>query len=141
MKTIIKLTKGTFLFCLLATIILFSFNSCAKKIAFQNSSVVPAARGTVEVKKDKNKNNVIKMDLKFLSEPNRLTPPKSVYVVWMTGADGATQNIGQIKSNNGLKVSFETVTAFKPVKVFITAEDDGNVQYPGMTKVLETNNF
>jgi hypothetical protein len=40
-----------------------------------------------------------------------------------------------------LKADFETATPFKPVKIFITAEDDANVEYPGMYTVLKTTNF
>ncbi len=54
--------------------------------------------------------------------------------------------MGQINSSTGflsskLKASFETVSSFKPTRVFITAEDDGNIQIPGMYVVLTTNNF
>ncbi len=120
---------------------IFLFSSCAKKIAFENSSVVPAARGNVTVKKDKNNNYAIKMQLSYLAEPNRLDPPKRTYVVWVLTENNVTQNIGQIKTSNGLKVSFETVTSFKPIRISVTAEDDSNVQYPGMTLVLTTSNF
>ena len=143
MKTItnIRLTKQNMIFCLLVTALLFTFSSCAKKITFQNSSVVPAARGKVSLNTDKNKNYVIKMELTYLAEPSRLSPPKTAYVVWMTDQENNTNNIGQVKTSGGLKVSFETVTPSKPVKIFITAEDDPTVQYPGMTLVLETTNF
>lgn len=55
----------------------------------------------------------------------------------METEDASVKNIGQIKSDSKflsskLKASFETVTPFKPTKIFITAEDNANVQYPGM---------
>jgi len=40
-----------------------------------------------------------------------------------------------------LKADFETATPFKPVIIFITVEDDGNVEYPGMYTILTTTNF
>ncbi len=43
--------------------------------------------------------------------------------------------------SNQLKASFETVSSFRPVKIFITAEDDANIQYPGNQMVLETDKF
>ncbi len=137
--------RGT-LIMITAAMMLFCFSSCARKISFQTSSVVPAARGTVKVKKDKNNNNEIKISLSDLADPSRLQPPKKTYVVWMETDNNNTKNIGQISSSTGflsskLSASFETVSSFNPVKIFITAEDDGNIQYPGTQVVLSTNNF
>jgi hypothetical protein len=122
------------------------FNSCARKVSFQTSSVVPAAEGTVKVKTDNNSNHKIEISINNLAEPNRLQIPKNTYVVWMDTENSGVKNIGQINSSTGflsskLKASFETVSSFKPTRVFITAEDDGNIQIPGMYVVLTTNNF
>jgi hypothetical protein len=126
---------------------IFSLNSCATKATFLNSAVVPAAQGTVKVKKDGNKNYVIKIQLRNLAEAKRLTPSKNTYVVWMETDDNTIKNIGQVKSSTyllskKLKGSFETVSSFKPSKIFLTAEDDANIQYPSYSDViLTTNNF
>ena len=130
----------------LAFIVFLLFASCSKNIAFQNSSIVPAAQGKVSVKKDSNKNNAIKIEITNLAEVTRLQPSKNVYVVWMETKDSVVKNIGQIKSETGfmsskLKANFETVTSFALVKIFITAEDNADVQYPGMKLVLTTNKF
>ncbi len=122
------------------------FTSCAKKAIFQTSEIVPAARGFVKVSKDNNKNYVIKIQLTNLAEVNRLTPPKKTYVVWLVTEEDITRNIGQIKSSSSLlssklKASFETVSSNKPTKIFITGEDDGNVQSYGNQIVLTTNKF
>jgi hypothetical protein len=127
-------------------LVLFSCSSCAKKSAFLTSSVVPAARGDVQVTKDNNKNYVVKLDIVNLAEPARLQPPKLLYVVWMVTDQGLTRNIGQINSasrafSEKLKADFQSSSAYKPVKIFITAEDDANVQYPNSTVVLATSNF
>jgi hypothetical protein len=127
-------------------LLLLSLTSCSKKITFQNSSVVPAARGKVTVDKDNNKNYVIKIKINDLAEVDRLQPSRRVYVVWMETDESQVKNIGQIKSDtkfisSKLKASFETVTAFKPTKIFITAEDNSDTQYPGSQLVLETNRF
>lgn len=116
----------------------FTFNSCAKKISFVTSAITPAARGNITIKTDKNKNNVITLNITFLSEPERLTPPKKTYVAWLLTKDGETQNIGQIVTSSGLKVSFQTVSSFKPKKIFITAEDDGDLVYPASDIILTT---
>lgn len=129
-----------------AALLLFYFSSCAKKINFQTSSVAPAARGTVKVKQDNNKNYDIHISLSNLTEPQRLQPSKSTYVVWMETDNNVTKNIGQIHSSTSLlsrklKASFETVSATKPRKIYLTAEDDASVQYPGNQVVLTTNDF
>jgi hypothetical protein len=126
--------------------IMFSFNSCGKTVSFLTSSVVPAARGTVKVKLDDNKNYKIQISLTDLAEVTRLEPSKLTYLVWMETADELTKNIGQLNSSKGflskqLKGTFETVTPLKPIKIFITAEDDPTIQYPGTMVVLSTDRF
>ncbi len=121
-------------------------SSCAKKANFLNSTVVPAAKGTVKIKKDKNKNYVIKVQIVNLAEPSRLQPPKANYVVWMVSDNLNPKNIGQIKSSSNFMSSkltayFETVSSVKPTKIFITAEDDANIQYSLSQIILTTNNF
>lgn len=143
----IKYTTAHFLvLTVTAASLLFFVSSCSRKISFQTSTVVPAAQGTVKVTKDENKNYKIRISLTNLAEPERLQPSKNTYVVWMEADNNSTKNIGQINSSTGflssqLKASFETVSSFKPVKIFITAENDANIQYPGTQVVLSTTNF
>ena len=129
-----------------AIIGLILFSSCARKAVFQVSPVVPAARGYIKVKRDYNKNYNVFVKLENLAEPERLTPPKKTYVVWVVATDNTTKNVGQVKTSTSLlshtlRGDFETVSASKPVKVFITAEDDATVQFPGAIMVMTTNGF
>jgi hypothetical protein len=129
-----------------AMILIFSLFSCATSVSFLNSAVVPAARGSVKIKTDNNKNYVIQITLSDLAEASRLQPPKLTYIVWMITDRDLTKNIGQLNSSKGfmskqLKGSFKTVSSDKPVKIFITAEDDAAVQYPGSQVVLSTDKF
>ena len=130
----------------LATVAVFLFTSCSRKISFLTSPVVPAARGSVKVKKDKNNNYLIKIYISDLAEVERLQPAKQTYVVWMISDSDVTINLGQLKSaantfTQALKASFETVSAARPVKIFITAEDDASVQVSGTQLVLSTDRF
>jgi hypothetical protein len=131
----------------LIIVLTFTLSSCSTtKAAFLTSSVVPAAKGIVKVKKDDNNNYSIEIDIDDLAEPNRLTPPKTVYIVWLETNTSVVKNIGQIKTSTSLlssklKASFESVSALKPLKIFITAEDDFNVQYPLGVLVLTTTVF
>lgn len=127
-------------------IIISSFSNCNAQVKFLNSSVVPAARGSVKVRTDKYNNYVIKIDLKNLSEASRLQPPKNTYVVWMVTEDNITKNIGQIKTKKAflskkLSAKLETKSSFRPVKIFITAEYDPSVQTPDAELVLTTEYF
>nr|WP_315130730.1 hypothetical protein [uncultured Flavobacterium sp.] len=140
-----SITKKLLLGLFFSTLI-FSFTSCAKKVSFQTSSVVPAARGYIKVKKDANKNYQIQIRINDLAEVDRLQNANKAYVVWMETDDLIIKNIGQIKSDSGflsskLKASFETVTSFKPEKIFITAEENADVQYPNNQVVLTTKDF
>jgi len=133
-------TKNLFL-GILTTMMIFSFISCSTKALFLTSSVVPAAEGYVKVKKDKNNNYVIQMQISNLAGVERLQPAKQTYVVWMVTDQGITKNIGRVNSSNNLKVSFETVSSFKPTQIFITAEDNESAQYPGDQVVISTDKF
>lgn len=124
-------------------LMIFAFSSCATKAIFLSSSIVPAAEGIITIKEDGNKNYLIKVKTTNLADSQRLSPPKNVYVVWMVTENSSTKNIGQIISSSStlsktLKSSFETVSSFKPTKIFITAENEADIQYPYSEVVLTT---
>ncbi len=121
-------------------------NLFAKKVGFLSSSIVPAARGYVKVKRDINENFLIQVKISNLAEVNRLQPSKQVYVVWMITDHEITDNIGQINSSTTflstkLKASFLKVSASKPIKIFITAEEDAITQTPNEQIILSTDRF
>jgi len=131
---------------IIAIALLLTVSSCARKAVFQTSTVVPAARGSVKVKKDNNNNHLISVIVIDLAEPDRLQPPMKNYVVWMVTEENSTKNLGQIQTSTkflskALKGSFKTVSSFKPVSIFITAENEATIQFPGMYVVLSTSDF
>ncbi len=120
------------------------FSSCARKMSFGVSPVVPAAQGSVKIKKDKNNNYTIEVKVMNLAPADRLTPAKKTYIVWMVTTGSNTKNIGQLNSSGNfiskrLKGSLKTISSFKPDYFFITAEDDAQTTYPGVPVVLTTN--
>jgi len=117
------------------------FTSCSNKAFFLQSSFLPAAEGYVEVTRDKSENYKIKIDIKNFAGAERLDPSNLTYVVWMVTARDAAVNIGRISTNNNLNASFETVSSFRPVKIFITAEEQENARYPGSMVILTTDRF
>lgn len=123
-----------FLYLPLATI----FGSCATKVVFPVSSIAPAAHGTAKIKKDKNNNYQIDLAIKHLANPDRLSPPKSQYVVWMFTEEGLNKNLGGIVSDRSNKAKLTATTPFKPIQIFVTAEEAGNVLQPGKQELFRS---
>ncbi|MEO9021235.1 MAG: hypothetical protein ABI237_17425 [Ginsengibacter sp.] len=123
--------------------VIVSLGSCARKMTFGVSPVVPAATGKVKIKKSKNDNYVINVKVLNLAPANRLSPSRELYVVWMQTDRSRVKNIGMIKSSKGFlsnkfKGDMTATSIEKPTEIFITAEDNGNVSYPGSQVVLKT---
>jgi hypothetical protein len=133
-------TKKIFL-GFLTVMIMLPFSLQAQKIPFLQSSIAPAAEGYVKINSDRNNNNVIKISIKNLAEIERLDPDMQTYIVWMVTDRDSTENIGRINSSNSLNVSFEAVSSYQPIKIFITAEKNESVQTPSERIVLTTDNF
>lgn len=124
----------------------FFFNSCSKKVIFPTSSIAPAAVGSVKIKKDNNNNYAIQVKIENLPDARRLSPPKNYYVVWIETRNNAIKNIGRIVPSkrflsSKMKASLNAVSPTKPKRVFITAENDEYIRYPGNMVVLDTGNF
>ncbi len=139
-----KLVKGILLSMLVGSMIFLS-TSCAQRISFLNSPVVPAAKGSVKVKQDNNKNYVIDVEIQDLAAIERLQSSNDTYVVWMETDRGNTENLGQLKSSSSFlskqnTASLQTVSSYSPVKIFVTAENGIDVRYPGQV-ILTTRSF
>ena len=135
-----KVASNNFILLLAMLCIL---SSCSKKMSFSTSAVVPAAEGSVKIKKDKNENYAVDLTVRHLSEPDRLMEPKNLYVVWANTNENGIRNMGQLKSGHGLfskalTGNLKTVTTFEPVNFFITAERDASIPYPEGQVVLTT---
>lgn len=140
----LHLQKSSSLLLLLFTmVVVLMLTSCSRKMTFGKSQIVPGATGSVKIKKGKNNNYHVDLRTIQLAKPESLTPSKNVYVVWMRTEDNTVRNIGMIKSSSSLlskalKGDMQATSTSKPTSFFITAEDDGNIQYPGNIVVLST---
>lgn len=124
----------------------FLITSCATNASFLNSTVVPAATGKVKVKKDSNQNYMIKVEIDDLAAVERLQTSKQTYVVWMETEKGNTENLRQLKSSKGFMskqrtASLEATSPFKPMRIFVTAENESNERYPNNETILTTDKF
>jgi len=139
-KRIIFLNGKTLIF-FMAIFTIFLFGSCAKKIIFPISSVVPAAQGTILFKTDKNSNYSIDLSVKHLASPDRLSPARKCYVVWIETTNNGVINLGQLQISKNMSGNLKTISSFKPTTIFITAEDDPTIKEPGMDIVLRSESF
>ncbi|RYF49191.1 MAG: hypothetical protein EOO39_45920 [Cytophagaceae bacterium] len=114
-------------------------NACTPKMTFNTSPVVPAAAGTINVKKDKNKNYTLDVSVQNLAESKKLTPAKDTYLVWMKQNDNSVKKLGQLSPTGKTLTATLTATAVaKPQDVFITAEDNVDILYPAGQTILTT---
>lgn len=129
-------TNRSFLVVLLVAL---SLGACSPKLTFSNSTIAPAATGTVDFKKDKNKNYIVTIDVRNLADPQRLTPARSTYVVWMDTNEQSAQKVGQLAvRSKSLRGTLKATSVNQPNQIYITAEDNGEVGSPGGMTVLTT---
>ncbi|MEO9256962.1 MAG: hypothetical protein ABI207_01195 [Crocinitomicaceae bacterium] len=122
---------------LLGTLVLL-LASCGATAKFPTSTVAPASVITATKKKDKNKNYIIEVTAELLASPDRLTPPKNNYSVWIVTDNNMTQNVGQLKNKNAKTATLTTSTPFNVKEIFITAEDKGDNSYPSGVEISRT---
>ena len=68
----------------------------AKKYPLTADKSVPAARGQVDVGRDKNGNTKVEIEVEHLAAPENLTPPRSAYVVWFQERGSEPLNQGSL---------------------------------------------
>lgn len=101
------------------------------------SSALPAAEGTLTCAKAANDNTAVDLKVKHLANPDRLTPPAAVYVVWTKAdKDAPPQNIGALKVDGDLTGRLETVTALRRFELFVTGEATGQAPAPSGEPLL-----
>lgn len=116
-------------------------SACSNKITFPNSEVLPAAEAQVKIDKNNNNNYEVELEVDNIAKPDRLTPARKNYVVWMNTDSHGTVNLGNLSINKKNSASLTTVTPYKPTRIFITAEDGLNVHQPSTQVVLNSGNI
>lgn len=109
----------------------------AKKFPLTAAPSVPAARGDVQIGRDKNGNTKFKIKVQHLATPESLTPPRTVYVVWLQERSGNAEPQGQLRVDKKLNASFEGVTPAKNFDIFITAEQEAAPKAPAGAEILK----
>lgn len=102
-----------------------------------NAPNVPAARGQLDVKVDKNNGNTdLKLKVENLADPARLTPPANVYVVWVQAPDGQPHKQGVIRVNKNFTGEMDATTTVRDGEVYVTPEASESVNEPSQMQVL-----
>ena len=117
-------------FMILVSSLVLCVSVWAGEIPLVASSLVPAATGKVSYEHDRNGNIKFRISTEHLAAPERLTPAKNSYVVWIKPSDGQPQNAGVLRVNNDLEGSFSTTTPAKAFDILITAEDNPSIAQP-----------
>lgn len=109
---------------------------CSHKVRMTPATSVPAAVGTAKIKKDKNGNTVVDLKVQHLARPDSLTPPQSVYIVWIQPRGGQVVKEGQLRVDDNLQGEFKTPAPARNFDIFVTAENGPNVTQPTGPEVL-----
>ena len=126
---------GALLPAVLAMVMFWPFGG-GKKVQMMSGTVTPGAQGTVTVHTSGNNNVKLDIKVKNLANPASLTPPENVYVLWVQPPGQPPQNQAEIKVNGDENGGLNTETSFKRFKVFITGEQNAQVQQPQGPQVL-----
>lgn len=112
--------------------------SCATTTKFPVSQDVPAADITAKTKKQGNPNYLVTITAKNLADSERLTPPKSIYVIWAVSESGVIRNVGHFTQENAVKATYKASFPYKPIEIFITAENEEGSCTPGGIEISRT---
>lgn len=117
---------------------LLLFPSCKMTATFKDSSVLPNARGTADATHTKDDHFALVVRVEHLAGPEFLTPPKKVYVVWVETKRRGTTNVGVLTIDSNKTGTLSTTMAYKPLNVFITAENSAQAFLPEGQIVLRS---
>ena len=124
----------------IAVCLLFAGLTClagASDVRLTADASIPAATAKAHLKKEKNGNLKLKVEVYHLAKPGALTPARQVYVVWTQARGKDPQNRGALKVNNKLEGTFEDTVSNEDFDIFITAEDNPTAEVPSEPKLLK----
>jgi hypothetical protein len=118
--------------------LVWPFGSSGKAFQMQANNIVPAANGTVTVKRDKDdRDSKIDVKVNNLAAPTSLAPSESVYIVWVKPNGDPPEKKGALGLGKNLSGELHVVTTAKDFEVFITGEPGESVTQPSGPEVLK----
>jgi hypothetical protein len=100
------------------------------------SSQIPAGEGSVAAKLEDNGNTAVKVRVKHLAPPRKLSPEANVFVVWIRPVNGAIQNVGALAVDDNLQGSIDTLTPHRRFTLMVTPEPSARVAEPSRPAVF-----
>ncbi len=107
-----------------------------EKVHMTAGSITPGAMGEVQTGHDQNGNTEVVLKVEHLAQPDKLSPARHTYVVWIQPRGQQPQNMGQMKVGEHETGEFRTHTTFNTFDVFVTAEDNPTAPTPSGQEVL-----
>src|SRR5690348_2641850 len=112
----------------------------AKRFPLAAASIVPAAKGSVEIGHDRNGNREIELTVEHLANPTSLSPSQANYVVWLQDKTSGRENRGGLRVKGKLDGTFQTrqTRNKKDVELVGGRHDEGTRKAPSGVEVLPT---
>jgi hypothetical protein len=131
-------------YAVVVAVALGSFAACTENpdarapTTLATSERIPGAHGTFEVSSGPSGNTVVRVAVKHMAPPQKVTSGATTYVVWVKPltADGEPQNMGAMKLDGEQHGVFESMTPFRSFELFLTAEPSPSTQEPRGEKML-----
>jgi len=101
-----------------------------------NTGTAPAAEGKVTTNADRNGNTNVEVNVKHMATPQKLTPAKQDYLVWVQPRGKEAELLGALRVNSNLEGSMKATTPIKDFDIFITAEDNIKPDAPSSMVIL-----
>lgn len=101
-----------------------------------SSDLVPSATGKVDIDKDDNGNQRVKVRVYHLVDPEKLSPARNGYVVWVQPKGKDPELLGMLRVNKDWEGTLEGTTPYKNFTVFVTAEENPKPDAPSGTEIL-----
>jgi hypothetical protein len=117
---------------------MLAVTSWATTFALESSRQIPAAEGTARLRNTQNGNIEVKLRVKHLAQPGRISPGAEVFVVWARGLEpgAAAQNLGALQVDKKLNGKLTAVTAMSSFDLFITCETSQTATTPTTDPLL-----
>jgi hypothetical protein len=112
--------------------------SCTSTKKFPISQVTPAADITAKIKKQDKPNYLVTITANNLAASERLDPPKKTYVIWAVSEAGVIRNVGHFTQQNAVKSTYKASFPYKPIEIFITAEEEEGLCEPAGIEIART---